>query len=320
MMNQDFKDIISQIEITHYFDQECWFKDVLQTPYDIIVKDGFGIIIENYQKFGGKIGFSRGGIRFNKKEKSLEEYKTFIDYLKIELKKRKYIFVGIDHLEIEDSFNSIFEKSDYRDYIQGTALIYPKKDWIMKFNSKKRYDLNSGTKKGLETEFISNIPSLPVNSGSQVDLDKFYDLANQTFQRQGLKYPFLSKDACERLFSNVHYMLTIAKKENQWVAYNLSLLTPDLKRMERLYAGASEEGTKLRAPSLIEVKLIETLSDMNIEIYDLWGIRDGAGYSDFKKSLSDEVIYFKPLSVIKVNPPIAHIILFLIKSMRIINK
>lgn len=318
-MNQEFKEIVLSIDSSHYCDDERWYRDVLKTDYEIITKDGFGILIEFYYKFGFKIGFSRGGVRFDKKTKSVKEFQDFLLFLQKKLHTSKYLFVGIDHLEPEDEYNQFFPINNYREHIQGTVLLYPQKDWIKKFNSKKRYDLVYASKKGVEVVFFSNYEPLKEHKGLTtltVDVDTFYKLCEETIKRQGKQYAFPPKKVFENIFNSFPFILTVAIHNGTWVAYNLSLLNPRLDIVERVFAGANEDGLKLRAPSFIEVEMVASLAELGIGVYDLWGIQKGQGFTEFKESIGDKIVHFRPFSVFYVRKTVAKVVLFLLKYIR----
>jgi hypothetical protein len=314
-MNSEFENIIKTIDYDHYCDTERFYKDVTQTPYTVIAKDGFGILIEYYIKFGKKIGYSRGGIRFDRNTKTIDELNDFIKYLKKELKSNDFMFLGMEHVEEENDFTKLFDKENYRIYLEGSAFIYPKENWTGKFNSKKRYDLTYGLKKGVNVRFFSNVPEVQslLNTNESVDFDNLYKLVESTLKRHGHKYDFPSKDVLTRYLKELNYILSIAEFEGKWLAYNLSFYNINGTRVERVYAGASEEGLRLRAPSAIEVSYIDILYKLGIKTYDLWGIKQGKGYSAFKESIADELKNYAKFSIIKIDRPLADLTLFLIK-------
>lgn len=314
-MNTEFQNIVSHIENSHYFDDERWFKDVLKTNYDVIVQEGFGIIIEWYKKFGKKVGYSRGGIRFNPSKKTLGQFNEFVDFLTQELKKLNYQFITIDHLEEENQFNRIFPKTDFRPYIEGTALIYPQENWIGKFNSKKRYDLLYAKKKEVQIKFFTNYKTFYDISDNTLDFnfEKFNMLVQETLSRYGNSFDLLSTETFKRAFEYSTYILAVAVQGSEWLCYNLSFINPAHNRVERVFAGGNVNGLQLRAPSYLEVTFVDYLYKAGVPVYDLWGTRSGDGYTNFKISLSDETVRFTPLSLITIDPSLAYLTIDLIK-------
>jgi hypothetical protein len=306
-----FDNLAQQINYAHYFDTEVWYRDVLKTPYDIVISNDFGIIFEYRMILGHKVGHSRGGILFDRSKKTLEEYHNFVSYLKSELSKLNYAFVGIDFVEGENEFNKIFERSKVRDHINGTAYIYPKEDWIKKFNSKKRSDLLSAQRKGVNIHLFSNIDK---ELSDEIDLERFYALVLQTLQRHENAYTLPTKETFGRMFKDVKFILAVAQIDNEWISYNLSIFNPMMNRLERVFAGSNEKGLKFRAPSLIEVNMVEYLAQRNVEVYDLWGVKDPEdGVSIFKKSIADEWKLFRPYGILKIQPIWANLTLFALK-------
>lgn len=318
-MNSEYDNIIKMIDYDHYFDREIWFKDVLKAEYDLIVKDGFAIIIEFRVRFGYKIGHSRGGIRFDRKKKNFEDYLKFVDYLKKELQQRKYVILGIDFMESENAYSKIFEKDDvFRESIPGTVVIYPKENWIEKFNSKKRYDLTYAKKKNLaEITFFTNV-------GEETTIPKeiitqLYGLISFAYKRHQSSFPIPTEDVFLRIFKHVPYILAVAIHENNCIAFNLSLYNHTMTRVERVYAGANEDALRLRIPSAIEIDMVDYLHKRGVTYYDLWGIRreehDGVG--QFKRSIGDETIFFPEYGIMRVHSFLASL---LILSMKISRK
>ncbi len=329
-MDQSFIDIITSIDYDCYFDSEAWFKNVLKTKYDIITNNGFGILIEYRSILGRNVGHSRGGIRFDKSTKTIDEYRDFVEYLKRELRNKRFSFIGIDHCETPSEFTESFEKSDVREHIRGTALIYPTPNWIGKFNSKKRYDLVYAGKKGVKVAFYTNddaFGSIPDEDTSSFTItktdelpddifEKFHDLVQETIKRHGNRYPVPDKETFRRMFTNTKFVLSLAVSETGPLAYTLCFFNPNRTALERVFAGAREEGLRFRAPSFIEITMVNLLSRINLPIYDLWGIKEGDGFTEFKKSLADEVKQFAQYSIIKADPAIANLSIFLIKLSR----
>jgi FemAB family len=310
-MNTEFEQLIASIDYDHYFDSEAWVRDVYKTPYDLIQKDGFAILIEYYHKFGKKIGFSRGGIRFDRKAKNLEAYKQFADYLQHELKHLGYLYVGIDHTEEENEYTAYFQKTDIRPFVEGSAFVYPKENWIQKFNSKKRYDLTFAGKKGVTVKFLTSDAQMP-------DLDTFYTLVQETLKRHKNIYTLPDRATFGRIFTHMPFILAVAVFEGKWIAYNLSLYNPNKTAVERVFAGANETGLRMRSPSFIEISMVEHLTSLGIKTYDLWGIKEGDGFTEFKKSLADEIKHYSRFSIIKVGH-LAILVTFLIKLTRLLK-
>lgn len=314
----EFKKITQNLDNTHYFDNPEWYSEIFKVNHDIITKDGFGIIIE-YRYFAGKfkIGHSRGGIRFDNKIKNLEEYKSFLEYLKKELKKHKYIFIGIDFMDKESQYTKLFKPTNIREFMPQTAVIYPKTDWTNKFNSKKRYDMLYASKKGVEVEFYESNVSISL-------VEKLYQMLEYTFARHQSVYKIVDKKAFFTIFQKSEFLLGIAFADQQRevpIAYNLLLPNLRKNRYDRLFASVNQEGMKLRAAPYLEVKTIGRLNEKKVEIYDLWGLWQNEGFSEFKKSIADEIIQLVPYyAILRIRPTLAFIIENLVKLGTFIKK
>lgn len=313
-INTDFDKIVHSVEDAHYFDSEKWYRDITKTPYEIITKDGFGICIEYKKLFKYKIGHSRGGVRFDKSKKSLEEYNDFVNYLNQELQKRKYLLLGIEHLQPENEYHRVFSKEDktFRSSYDGTAIINLKESWISKFNSKKRYNLLYAHKKGVEVKIYDK------SNKELIDKAKFFRLREETLSRHkemNKNYTPPSDNLFNRIFKKWDFILAVADIKGKWLSYSLIFFNKRKTSAERVYAGANDYGLKLRTPSLVEMCLVDELCKRGFKTYDLWGINEGDDhkYSEFKKSLCDEVVKYGPYRVLKVRPLLANIYINVVK-------
>ena len=313
-MDEEYQKIVLSNVPNYHFDSEIWNKDVEKNQYEIITKDGFAILINFKKRSIFKTGYSRGGIRFDHNSKTLEEYREFLEYLKVELKNKKYTFVGIDPVEEVNQFNSLLDKQNFRAHPEGTALIYPKKEWITKFNSKKRYDLTYASKKGVEVKLFTNNNWLGDINHDELELEKFFTLVKESLQRNKNAYSLPSNDEMKKIFENMNFILPIAIAEDKYISFNLSLFNPSGNLVERLYAGTNDEGTRLRAPSLIEVRMVDYLTDLGIQTYDLWIIKKGMGATEFKKSIADEIKEYAPYSIVNIQPFLSFVYTKLVKT------
>lgn len=308
-MNNKFSQIINTIDYDHYFDSEKWFCDVLKSSYDIIEKDGFAILLEYRRLFGYKVGHSRGGIRFDRNKKTFEEYLEFIKFLKSEAKAKGYMLVGMEPVEPANKFNTVFKTTKFREAMPATAFIYPKENWLNRFNSKKRYDLTYAAKKGVKVEIITNPEKL-----SEELVTEMYNLMLFTLTRHVSKYTIPDRETFGRIFKYMDFMVPIAWLDGKLVSFTICLHNANKTRVERLYAASNETGLKLRAPSLIEVEMVDYLYHKGIKIYDLWGIRlFDDGVTVFKKNIADDVVCYAPYSVITILKPLANVTIILVQ-------
>jgi hypothetical protein len=237
------------------------------------------------------------------------------------------MFLGFELSEVENEYNKIFEHSTFRMANEGTVVIYPKPDWIKKFNSKKRYDLLMGAKKGVEIEFIHNDKEFGSPERKKQIITALYDMMVFTLGRHQTRFTIFPREKFERIFEHMDYILVLAKHEEEPITFNLSLYNTNKTRVERLYAGSNEKGLKMRAPSLMEMHMVEYLTSIGITYYDMWGIntKDYVGVTEFKKSLGDELLLFPPYySGIYVHKTLAKLteklLLITIQIKYIINK
>lgn len=317
-----FSEIVKNLDDTYFFDNPDYYKLVQKTPYELYTKDGFGILIE-YKKFlWVKIGHSRGGVRFDKKTKSLDEYKAFIANLKEILKAKGYAYIGIDHVSTSDKFTTLFPKegTNFRTYFPKTAIINVQKDWISKFNSKKKYNLLYASKKGITLLLYSNV--LEEVKDNQINMDLFYALVEETIHRHSKEkknYSLPSKEEFQRIFKHMKYILAVGEFGGKWLAFSLVLLNDNGDIASRLHAGANQYGLNMRVPSYLEVSIVDKLAELGIKKYDLWGILPGKqheGYSDFKRSIADEVVKLSKYSIVKIDNFSANILIYLTKLKR----
>lgn len=293
-----FDEITKHLKDTHYYDKESWYKEILCTKYDSFTDENFGVLFE-IKKIGPlKIGHSRGGVRFDKIRNSYQDYLKFIHKLTNYLNDNGYIFLGIDFMQEESEFTNVFKPSMYKEFIYGTAIVYPSFDWIKKFNSKKKYDLLYAEKKNCRVKFYED------GELEESLFMKLYQMMNFTIDRHKSKYTNIDFDVFKRILTKEKKILgVIFDDQNNPICFNLLLYNPLMNRAERLFSSVSEAGLKNRAAGFLEVKTIELLAKKNIQIYDLWGISGKMdGVEVFKRSIADEIIQFVPFyGVLRVN-------------------
>lgn len=305
-----FDDITKDLDYACFFDTEKWTRDVMQNKYLIIENNGFCIDVDFKTKFGIKIGHTRGGVRFNRNEKTFEEYLDFIKYLRKELKKYGFIYLGISMFDAPKEYwqDLFYEADEYLNRSFDKApIIYPIENWLSKFNSKKRYNLLYASKKNVKVVRLGSIDFIEDRSL----LDKFYELALSTLERHkshnNKTYSFPQKEVFERIFRFMDPILYVAVLENDWIAYSLVILNPLKNRAYRVYAGANTQALSLRAPSYLETFIVNDLYEKKVQVYDLYGSMSGKNhtYSTFKEELADEIISYPKYLVLTVRPILA---------------
>jgi hypothetical protein len=300
-MFEDFIKILNESGKKYYFDNKNFYEKIIKCNYDIFILDKFAILIEERNLYGLKIGHSRGGIRYIGNP-SINEFKEYLEKLKIFLNQKGYIFIGLEYLEEPNEFISQINESDYRYVMQGSAFIYPKENWLLKFNSEKRNKLLYAKKHGVIFEIIKK------SDLNNDDLTSIYKLLSETaISHNNFKIP--SFEEFRDLITNLPCIIAIGKLENEIICFDLIMIIDD--KAERLYSATNEKGRNIRAVASMEVEVINYLSKNNFRLYDLWGIKKDKGFTDFKISIADEVInYDGKYRLIKVKNFIASFILW----------
>jgi lipid II:glycine glycyltransferase (peptidoglycan interpeptide bridge formation enzyme) len=301
-----YKEIIANIPDSHYFDDEEYYRDVLKTDYEIITVGKFALNISFQEVFlGFKVGYVRGGMRFNNDNSSIEEFKNAVDEFQKILARKKYIYLIMEHLRTKSEFTEFFKNIAPFQTKKGTAIIYPKAEWLSKFKSKDRYNLTYAGKKGVEVKIFAGKEFNPAED------EKFYEFIEMIRKKSAGKYFFPDYDAICRLLKVMDCYIVLAENKDKYIALNISVFNPAQTRLERVFAGSDKNYASLRAPEYLELKFIEYLAQNNVNYYDLWMINEGDGFTDFKKKLADEIIEYAPRSIWYINKLIGLPYLFL---------
>ncbi len=145
-------------------------------------------------------------------------------------------------------------------------------DEIMEeMHQKTRYNIRLAEKKGVK-----------VREGDIYDLEIFYNLMFNTFERKGKK--LFNKNYYQKMFENVPYAkFYLAEFENKVLCANMVFFYGDT--VTYLHGGSSEENKNLMAPHLLQWETIKKAKELGYRYYDFWGIDEAKwpGVTRFKK-------------------------------------
>ena len=175
--------------------------------------------------------------------------------------------------------------------VRGRRFFTPKTFWLdltkseetllAAMHSKARYNIRLAEKHGVEV----------IEDNSDAAFEKFWELTDQTAKRQG----FYAHD--KRYFELMWETLK-EKIAHLFVAkYQGEVLAPWIifKYGDKIYYpyGASSDAHRgLQAPSLMMWKTALWGKSQGCKIYDLWGVEEGKGFTNFKVKFGPKIVEF----------------------------
>jgi len=144
-------------------------------------------------------------------------------------------------------------------------------DLLLEMHQKTRYNIRLARKKGVS-----------VSEGDINDLNIFYDLINDTYNRK--KINVYNKEYYRKLITNFSKVkIYLAKFEDKVLCANLVLFYGDTAIY--LHGGSSQEHKNLMAPHLLQWEVIKIAKEQGYKYYDFWGIdeKKWPGVTRFKK-------------------------------------
>jgi len=187
--------------------------------------------------------------------------------------------------------------------VRGRRFFTPKTFWLdlkkseeqllAAMHPKARYNIRLAEKHGVEI----------VEDNSAAAFEKFWELTDQTAKRQG----FYAHD--KRYFElmwatlkNKIAHLFVAKYQGEILAAWIIFKHGD--KIYYPYGASSETHRELQAPSLMMWKTALWGKDQGCKIYDLWGVEEGKGFTDFKAKFGPKTVEFVGTYDLIINPPL----------------
>jgi lipid II:glycine glycyltransferase (peptidoglycan interpeptide bridge formation enzyme) len=143
-------------------------------------------------------------------------------------------------------------------------------------------------------------------------LDRFYELLAATAERQTfiVRPRSYYRDLLEAFHRQGQVRIYLASREGETVA--ASVIVRYGARLTYLFSGSSDEGRRLKAPYLLQQRVIRDGQAAGAVSYDLWGIPldpqpgdAGWGYAQFKAMLGGVPVRFVGAWDIPVQRPLA---------------
>jgi len=154
---------------------------------------------------------------------------------------------------------------------------------LAEMHQKTRYNIRLAEKKGV------------VVRESESELDSFYDLISNTYNRKGLSV--YNKEYYKKLLANFSgAKIYLAEYQGKILCANLVLPFGDT--ITYLHGGSSEEGKNLMAPHLLQWEAIKKAKELGYKYYDFWGIdeKKWPGVTRFKKGFGPASAETSPAS------------------------
>ena len=187
--------------------------------------------------------------------------------------------------------------------VAGRRFFTPKTFWLdltknedgllAVMHSKARYNIRLAEKRGVTIE----------EDDSDAAFEKFWELTDQTAKRQG----FYAHD--KRYFElmwatlkNKIAHLFVAKYQGEILATRRIFKYGD--KIYYPYGASSDEHRELQAPSLMIWKTALWGKAQGCKIYDLWGVEEGKGFTDFKVKFGPKTVEFVGTYDLIINPPL----------------
>ena len=185
--------------------------------------------------------------------------------------------------------------------IRGRRFFTPKTFWLdltknegqllAAMHPKARYNIRLAEKHGVIIE----------EDNSDAAFEKFWELTDQTAKRQGFyahdrKYFSLMWSALKEKIAH----LFVAKYQGEILAAWIIFKYDD--KIYYPYGASSDQHRELQAPSLMLWKTAVWGKAQGCRIYDLWGVEEGKGFTDFKAKFGPETVEFLGTYDLIINP------------------
>ena len=185
--------------------------------------------------------------------------------------------------------------------IRGRRFFTPRTFWLdltknegqllAAMHPKARYNIRLAEKHGVIIE----------EDNSDAAFEKFWELTDQTAKRQGFyahdrKYFSLMWSALKEKIAH----LFVAKYQGEILAAWIIFKYDD--KIYYPYGASSDQHRELQAPSLMLWKTAVWGKAQGCRIYDLWGVEEGKGFTDFKVKFGPETVEFVGTYDLIINP------------------
>lgn len=158
---------------------------------------------------------------------------------------------------------------------------------------KARYNIRLAKKHGVEI----------VEDNSAAAFEKFWELMEQTTQRQGFyahdkKYFELMWQILKEKIAH----LFVAEYQGEVLAAWMIFKYGD--KIYYPYGASSDKHREVMAPALMLWETALWGKNQGCKVYDLWGVEEGKGFTDFKKRFGPKLIKFVGTYDLVINPPL----------------
>ncbi len=185
--------------------------------------------------------------------------------------------------------------------VKGRRFFTPKTFWLdltkseeqllAAMHSKARYNIKLAQKHGVIIE----------EDNSDAAFEKFWELTDQTSRRQGFyahdkKYFELMWNTLKNKIAH----LFVARYQGEvlvaWIIFKYD------DKIYYPYGSSSETHREVMAPSLMLWETAMWGKSQGAKIYDLWGVEEGKGFTDFKVKFGPKTVEFVGTYDLIVNP------------------
>ena len=187
--------------------------------------------------------------------------------------------------------------------VRGRRFFTPKTFWLdltkseeellAAMHPKARYNLRLAEKHGVIVE----------EDNSDAAFEKFWTLTDQTAKRQG----FYAHDKryfelmWETLKTKIAHLF-VAKYQGEilaaWIIFKYD------NKIYYPYGASSDQHRELQAPSLMLWKTAIGGKSHGCKVYDLWGVEEGKGFTDFKAKFGPKTVEFVGTYDLIIRPPL----------------
>ena len=213
--------------------------------------------------------------------------------------KHNAIFTLIEPSEdIYNNYNKLFDNYTQNSQVERLPhqtqildLSLSEDALLNNMHSKMRYNIKLAQKKGVQIKTINK---------NHPEFNKYFDIFFNLMQETAKRGDFAIhsknhyKNLLEKSLDNLQVSLIIAEYENNILATNIILDTPDQRIY--LHGASSNQYRNLMAPPLLQWESILEAKKLDKKIYDFWGVSDTKkawqGISRFKKQFGGETITY----------------------------
>lgn len=193
--------------------------------------------------------------------------------------------------------------------VRGRRFFTPKTFWLdltkseeqllAAMHPKARYNIRLAEKHGVKIE----------EDNSDAAFEKFWELTDQTSKRQGFyahdkKYFELMWSVLRQGYGGQGPIahLFVARYEGEILAAWIIFKYDD--KIYYPYGSSSEIHREVMAPSLMLWETARWGKSQGAKIYDLWGVEEGKGFTDFKVRFGPQTVEFVGTYDLIINPPL----------------